>query len=86
MQQQSKDSNAFWCSNFSKMLPERLRRAVSFFAQQKDIGTKQQAIQKDIGTKHQAIQNEKQSTNQHFAYFKKTKCNIKPKSKNACQK
>ena len=75
MQQQSKDSNAFWCSNFSKMLPERLRRAVSFFAQQKDIGTKQQAIQ-----------NEKQSTNQHFAYFKKTKCNIKPKSKNACQK
>ena len=25
------DTNAFWCSNFSKMLPQSLRRGVSYF-------------------------------------------------------
>ena len=30
-EQKNADTNAFWCSNFSKMLPQSLRRGVSYF-------------------------------------------------------
>ncbi|MFR7472840.1 MAG: hypothetical protein ACLUT1_08335 [Ruminococcus sp.] len=57
------DTNAFWCSNFSKMLPQSLRRGVSYFCAAK------------IKTKHLHKKRKRRARKQkkHFAYSKKTK-------------